>query len=151
MQGLTLSSRQLGANQNVAELESRNLDVSLAMLKTEQDLARVDQDIADVHNRYRVNALTEAAELRDRFASNSEKTRTARDLLRNLEVRAPSAMASLALEKDPYTFLMTISRVINGSMQTLVVSDNDPVMPGDVLRVEHREEPAATTTDLSSN
>ncbi|WP_375337373.1 polysaccharide biosynthesis/export family protein [Rhizobium binae] len=151
LRGLTLSARQLGANQNVAELESRNLDVSLAMLKTEQDLARVDQDIADVHNRYRVNALTEAAELRDRFASNGEKIRTARDLLRNLELRAPSAMASLALENDPYTFLMTINRVVNGSMQTLVVSDNDPVMPGDVLRVEHREEPAATATDVSSN
>ena len=150
-QGLTVSARQLGANQNVAELESRNLDVSLAMLKTEQDLAKVDQDIADVHNRYRVSALTEAAELRDRFASNTEKTKTARDQLKNLEVRAPSAMASLAEEKAPYTFLMTVNRVIDGSMQTLVVSDNDPVMPGDMIRVEQREEPTVTSTDVGSN
>ncbi|WP_025662509.1 polysaccharide biosynthesis/export family protein [Rhizobium sp. IBUN] len=150
-QGLTVSARQLGANQNVAELESRNLDVSLAMLKTEQDLAKVDQDIADVHNRYRVSALTEAAELRDRFASNTEKTKTARDQLKNLEVRAPSAMASLAEGKDPYSFLMTVNRVIDGSMQTLVVSDNDPVMPGDMIRVEQREEPMAVSTDVSSN
>jgi polysaccharide export outer membrane protein len=150
-QGLTVSARQLGANQNVAELESRNLDVSLATLKTEQDLAKVDQDIADVHNRYRVSALTEAAELRDRFASNTEKTKTARDQLKNLEVRAPSAMASLAEEKDPYSFLMTVNRVVDGSMQTLVVSDNDPVMPGDMIRVEQREEPMAVSTDVSSN
>jgi exopolysaccharide production protein ExoF len=150
-QGLTVSARQLGANQNVAELESRNLDVSLATLKTEQDLAKVDQDIADAHNRYRVSALTEAAELRDRFASNTEKTKTARDQLKNLEVRAPSAMASLAEEKDPYSFLMTVNRVVDGSMQTLVVSDNDPVMPGDMIRVEQREEPMAVSTDVSSN
>ena len=150
-QGLTVSARQLGANQNVAELESRNLDVSLATLKTEQDLAKVDQDIADVHNRYRVSALTEAAELRDRFASNTEKTKTAQDQLKNLEVRAPSAMASLAEEKDPYSFLMTVNRVVDGSMQTLVVSANDPVMPGDMIRVEQREEPMAVSTDVSSN
>ncbi|MDM9625166.1 polysaccharide biosynthesis/export family protein [Rhizobium sp. S152] len=150
-QGLTVSARQLGANQNVAELESRNLDVALAALKTEQDLAKVDQDIADVHNRYRVNALTEAGELRDRFASNTEKTKTARDQLKNLEVRAPSAMASLAEQKDPYSFLMTVNRVVGGSMQTLVVSDNDPVMPGDMIRVQQREEPAANSTNVSSN
>ena len=150
-QGLTVSTRQLGANQTVAELESRNLDVSLATLKTEQDLAKVDQDIADVHNRYRVNALTEAAELRDRFASNTEKTKTAGDQLKNLEVRAPSAMASLAEEKAPYTFLMTVNRIIDGTMQTLVVGDNDPVMPGDMIRVQQREEPTVTSTDVSSN
>lgn len=150
-QGLTVSARQLGANQNVADLESRNLDVALAKLKTEQDLTKVDQDIADVRNRYRVNALTEAAELRDRFASNTEKTKTARDQLNNLQVRAPSAMASLAEGKDPYTFLMTVNRVINGSMQTLVVTDNDPVMPGDMIRVEQREETTGATTDVSSN
>jgi len=150
-QGLTVSARQLGANQNVADLESRNLDVALAKLKTEQDLTKVDQDIADVRNRYRVNALTEAAELRDRFASNTEKTKTARDQLNNLQVRAPSAMASLAEGKDPYTFLMTVNRVIDGSMQTLVVTDNDPVMPGDMIRVEQREETTGATTDVSSN
>jgi polysaccharide export outer membrane protein len=123
----------------------------LATLKTEQDLAKVDQDIADVHNRYRVNALTEAAELRDRFASNTEKTKTAGDQLKNLEVRAPSAMASLADEKAPYTFLMTVNRIIDGTMQTLVVGDNDPVMPGDMIRVQQREEPTVTSSNVSSN
>ncbi|CCM78312.1 polysaccharide biosynthesis/export family protein [Rhizobium mesoamericanum] len=150
-QGLTVTARQLGANQNVAELESRNLDVSLATLKTEQDLAKVDQDIADVHNRYRVNALTEAAELRDRFASNAEKAKTEREQLKNLQIRAPSAIASIAEEKDPFTFLMTINRVVDGSMRTLVVNDNDPVLPGDVIRVEQREEQSAAVSDVSSN
>jgi polysaccharide export outer membrane protein len=46
---------------------------------------------------------------------------------------------------------MTVNRVIDGSMQTLVVSDNDPVMPGDMIRVEQREEPMAVSTDVSSN
>lgn len=139
-QGLTVSARQLGASQNVAELESRNLDVSLAIFRTQQDLAKVDQDIAAARNRYRVNALTESAELRERFASNGEKMQTVRDLLKNLDIRAPSAMAALAEEGETYTFEMTVNRVVDGSMHNLIVGENDPLMPGDVLRVERGRE-----------
>jgi len=138
-QGLTVSARQLGATQNVADLESRNLDVSLAILRTEQNLAKVDQDIGDVRNRYRVAALTEAAELRDRFASNAKRIKTTSALLRNLEVRAPAAMLTLEEDNTPYAFETTINRVVDGSNQTLIVSDNDPVLPGDVIRVDRRE------------
>ncbi len=94
--------------------------------------------------------LTEAAQLRDRFASNAEKIATERDLLRNLEVRAPSAMAALEEDKESYGFVTTINRVIDGSVESLIVSDNDPVSPGDVIRVERREQtpPAAS---VSSN
>jgi polysaccharide export outer membrane protein len=138
-QGLTVSARQLGATQNVADLESRNLDVSLAILRTEQNLAKVDQDIGDVKNRYRVAALTEAAELRDRFASNAKRMKTTSALLRNLEVRAPAAMLTLEEDNTPYAFETTINRVVDGSNQTLIVSDNDPVLPGDVIRVDRRE------------
>jgi polysaccharide export outer membrane protein len=149
-QGLTVSARQLGANQNVAELESRNLDVSLAILKTQQDVAKVDQDIGDVRNRYRINALTEAAELRDRFASNAEKTETAKDLLRNLQIRAPMAVTALEEDKETYSFSTTINRVVGGSVESVIVSDNDPVSPGDVIRVERREQippPASRTSN----
>lgn len=139
-QGLTVSARQLGANQNVADLESRNLDVSLAILKTQQDLAKVDQDMEDVRNKYRISALTEAAELRDRFAVNAKKTETAKDLLKNLEVRAPAALATLEDDNDNYTFKVTISRLVDGKNQSFIVTDNDPVSPGDVIRVERRPE-----------
>ncbi|EPE96493.1 polysaccharide biosynthesis/export family protein [Rhizobium grahamii] len=149
-QGLTVSARQLGANQNLADLESRNLDVSLAILKTQQDLAKVDQDIGDVRNRYRINALTEAAELRDRFASNAKKMQTAGDLLRNLEVRAPAAIAALEEDKDTYAFTTSINRVVNGSNESLIVDDNDPVLPGDVIRVERRQRGAPASVPTSN-
>ncbi|MDQ0562531.1 polysaccharide export outer membrane protein [Rhizobium mesoamericanum] len=141
-QGLTISSRELSANQNLAELEGRNLDVSLAILKTQQDIAKVDQDTADVHNRYHVNALTEAAELRDRLAANGEKIRTAQSLINNLQVRAPAAMATVDTTGND-TFLTTIDRNENGMVRTLVVVDNDRVLPGDVLRVEKRDRKSA--------
>nr|WP_250813368.1 polysaccharide biosynthesis/export family protein [Neorhizobium tomejilense] len=136
-QGLTVSSRQLGANQSLADLESRSLDVSLAILKTQQDLAKLDQEIGDFRQKYRGDALTEAVDLRDRLAVNSEKAKTARALLANIELRAPAALAALEADGEP-AFVIKVNRTINGAMQTLVVSDNDEVGPGDVVRVERR-------------
>jgi polysaccharide export outer membrane protein len=141
-QGLTLSSRQLGANQYLTDLESRNLDVSLAILKTQQDLAKVDQDIADLRDRYRVNALTESAELRDRLASNVEKTKTAQALLRNIEARAPAAVAVIQEDDEP-AFITRIDRIVDGSIRTVMAADNDPVAPGDVIRVVKRDRATA--------
>jgi polysaccharide biosynthesis/export protein ExoF len=138
-QGLTVSARQLGASQNVAEMESRSLDVSLALFRTQQDLARVDQDISSVHNRYQVSALTESAELRDRIASNAQKIETTRSVLKNMEVRAPAAMASLAETGEGYNYHFSVNRVIDGSLSNLIVNENDPLLPGDVLRVARRE------------
>ncbi|CCM78084.1 polysaccharide biosynthesis/export family protein [Rhizobium mesoamericanum] len=147
-QGLTISSRELSANQNLAELEGRNLDVSLAILKTQQDIAKVDQDTADVHNRYHVNALTEAAELRDRLAANGEKTRTAQSLINNLQVRAPAAMATADTTGND-AFLTTIDRNENGIVRTLIVADNDRILPGDVLRVEKRDRKSALQSNAT--
>nr|WP_052760538.1 polysaccharide biosynthesis/export family protein [Rhizobium sp. LC145] len=145
-QGLTLSSRQLGANQNVADLESRNLDVSMAIVKTQQDLAKLDQDMTDVREKYRLEALTEAADLRDRLAANVEKAKTARGLLAHLEMRAPAALSALAVEDEP-AFATVITRNVGGAITMMVVSDNDAVAPGDVISVERLEKivPAQAT------
>lgn len=138
-QGLTVSSRELGANQNLAQLESQNLDVALANLKARQDIAKADGDIADVNNRYRVQALTEAADVRDRLAANREKTVTTQGLLDNVQARAPAAAASLAIEDPKRTLKTTIDRVVDGALRTIAVGDNDAVAPGDVIRVEDED------------
>ena len=137
-QGLTVSARQLGANQNVGDLESRKLDVALAVVKTQQDLAKLDQDALDVREKYRASALMEASELRDKLYANDEKMRTARALLANLEMRAPGVLPTTDRDGRPIT-LTKISRAISGVMQTFLVRDDDPVMPGDVIRVERRD------------
>ncbi|WP_432443602.1 polysaccharide biosynthesis/export family protein [Rhizobium grahamii] len=144
-QGLTLSARELGANQNLAQLESQNLDVSLALLKAQQDLARMDQDMANVRNRYRVDALTESGEVRDKLAANAEKIQTTRSQISNLEANAPAAAATID-ENGGLSFTTIIDRAQDGVMRTIAVSDNDLVKPGDVVRVERSEKARAQTT-----
>ncbi|KRB53057.1 exopolysaccharide biosynthesis protein [Rhizobium sp. Root708] len=144
-QGLTLSARELGANQNLAQLESQNLDVSLALLKAQQDLARMDQDMANVRNRYRVDALTESGEVRDKLAANAEKIQTTRSQISNLEANAPAAAATID-ENGGLSFMTIIDRAQDGVMRTIAVGDNDLVKPGDVVRVERSEKARALTT-----
>lgn len=144
-QGLTLSARELGANQNLAQLESQNLDVSLALLKAQQDLARMDQDMANVRNRYRVDALTESGEVRDKLAANAEKIQTTRSQISNLEANAPAAAMTID-ENGGLSFTTIIDRAQDGVMRTIAVSDNDLVKPGDVVRVERSEKARAQTT-----
>lgn len=134
-QGLTVSSRQLGANQNLADLESRNLDVSLALLTTQQDLTKLDQDALAVVEKFKASALTEASDLRDKLAANEEKMKTSQALLLNIEMRSPAALSALSAEGRPRT-ITKISRNINGVTETFVVKDDDPVQPGDLIRVE---------------
>ncbi len=145
-QGLTVSSRELNANQNLAQLESQNLDVALANLKARQDIAKADGDIADVSNRYRTQALTEAADVRDRLAANREKAATTQALLDNIQARAPAAAASLASEDPRRTLKTTIDRIVDGSLHSMAASDNDPIAPGDVIRVEDEKPQALTQT-----
>lgn len=142
-QGLTVSSRELAANQNLAELEGRNLDVALATLKTQQDITKFDQDTKEVHNRYRVAALTEATNLRDQLIANAEKAKTAQSLINNLEARAPAAIAAVEGE-HPSDFVMTVNRNENGVVHNLTVDANDLIVPGDVLTVERPRKETST-------
>ncbi len=138
-QGLTVSSRQMGATQNLADLESRALDVSLAILTTEQDLAKNDQDALSVGEKYKAATLTEATEVRDKIAANDEKNRTARALQRNIEMRVPIALSVMDSDGRPRT-VTRINRVVDGVARTYIVEDNDLVAPGDVIRVEPQEQ-----------
>lgn len=150
-QGLAASPRQLGALQDVSELESRSLDTSLALLKAQQDAATADRDIADLRNHYHVDALTEAAEVRARLAEISGRMSTATALLENIEVQAPAVAAQETASDGKPTFAALIDRAVDGKVSTIAASDNDPVEPGDVIRlVRRRQNVAETAAALSS-
>jgi polysaccharide export outer membrane protein len=141
-QGLTVSARQLGANQNLADLESRNLDVALAALTTQQDLGKLDQDALTVAEKFQAAALTEAAELKDKLAANEEKAKTVQALLLNIQTRIPVALSVMTAEGRPKT-VTKITRNIRGNPKTFVVGEDDPVQPGDVIRVEPQDNASA--------
>lgn len=135
--GLSVSARQIGASQNLSELESRSLDVSLAILTAQQDLVRIEREVANVRDRYQIEALGQAADVRDKLAANAEKVATAQAMLENLQLNAPQVMAQFDIQRP---VLLSVDRMVDGSMRRFVVAESDPVLPGDVIRVERPRE-----------
>lgn len=130
--GLAAVPRQLAAEQSNASYESSRLDVQLATLRAQQDLAKADRDILELRAKRRDDALTEAAEVRAKLAADVEKIQTGQQLVYQSEVRGPLAMAGDGVERKP-TFVLT--HKTGEKSETRAVIESDPIEPGDVLQV----------------
>ena len=130
--GMAVVPRQLAAEQSAASFESSRLDVQLATLRAQQDLAKADRDMLDLRAKRRDEALTEATEVRAKLAADLEKLETARTLIYQAEVSAPLSIARDGTEQSP---VYVLTRQNGGASNARTVTEGDLVQPGDVLKV----------------
>lgn len=129
--GLTVSPRQLAAENTQATIESARLDVQVAVLRAQQSLARANRDIVDLKARHRREALDASAATRALIDQNVEKAETAARLLRNAESRSPGSGAEV--EEAPPRFRLT--RADANGRTTRMATEADTLQPGDVIEV----------------
>jgi protein involved in polysaccharide export with SLBB domain len=129
--GLSVSPRQLAAENTQVTIESSRLDVQVAALRAHQALARANRDIVDLKARHRKEALDTSATTRALLAQNAEKTETARRMLRNAESRSPGSGAEV--EEIVPRFRLTRNEA--SGRTTRMVSDSEMLQPGDVIEV----------------
>jgi polysaccharide biosynthesis/export protein ExoF len=130
--GLTVAPRKLAAQQSQASFESSRLDVQVAMLRAQQSLTRAERDIIDLKARFRREALSEAADTRQKLAQVDEKTRTAERLTADAE----SQMLGVSDDaRDGVVSRFEITRKRGANASTWVASEDALVEPGDVVRV----------------
>lgn len=130
--GLAVSSRQLSMEQNAAQYESAQLDVSLSMLRAQQDASKIDRDIADLRGRQQSEVLTDLNLVRQKLSELGEKLQTTAALIDWMGID-PSAVARE--QTDTYTPSFWVTRRTDGSTSTFQIGANDPVLPGDVVDV----------------
>ncbi len=140
--GMAVVPRQLAAEQSAASFESSRLDVQLATLRAQQDLAKADRDMLDLRAKRRDDALTEATEVRAKLAADDERVETTQALVYQSEVRAPMSIALVGAERQP-VYLLT--HRAHGALATRAVTESDLVEPGDVLKVMIPGRDAPTT------
>lgn len=134
--GLSAMPRQVEVSQTMAQLESNRLDAQIAMIRARQDVAKADRDILELKDTRRTKALEEAADTRVKLSETEAKLETARNLLFHAETRAP---AEVLANNDAYSQPeYVIFRKAGGAATRLVVTDQEPVQPGDVVRVQPR-------------
>ena len=138
--GLAVTSRQLALDQNVASYESTRLDIELAMLRTQQDIAKTDRDAGDLRAKRRNDALTDLSVARERAAQLAERAATAQQLVDEAEIAAPRELRERigAARREP---VITITRRRGETLQAAVAQGADSVEPGDVISLEPSRAP----------
>ena len=126
--GLVSTTRKIGAEQVVAGIENNRLDISIAKLKSQQDLKNTQKEIIDLRDKQKIDAIRENAELKPKIIDLRTKINTTLMLIKQGE------------EGDDnysyYKITYHVRRAINGVMQSMNLGDGDFVYPGDVIIVE---------------
>jgi polysaccharide biosynthesis/export protein ExoF len=132
--GLAVSGRQLAVEQNVAQMESMMLDLSLAAARTRQDMSRNQRNIAELRNQRANEVLKELRETQVNLDQVMERLSTYQGLLYESQVTAPQqqlqrADAAMRLE-------FHILRRQDGNLNEIAAEAAAPVLPGDIIRVQ---------------
>jgi exopolysaccharide production protein ExoF len=126
--GLTVSTRGLALEQMVAQIESSRLDISLAVVRAEQDMSRADRDILALRNKMRDETSTEMKVTQVRLDEIDRRMETTEDLL------AESGTAALRNGTEAIVPVITLIRG-SGDAQGQIVSENTAVEPGDTISI----------------
>ncbi|MBS7542949.1 polysaccharide biosynthesis/export family protein [Ancylobacter oerskovii] len=132
--GYAVSSRQLGLERTIAQIQGDKLRLETELLRVRQDASRADISMIDLKNT-RTNELT--AELRTTQAKlddTLQKMKTAQQLLYEAGVSAPHRYIerSRALRVEPS---YVIVRTSDGEIAEIDATETTPVEPGDTLKV----------------
>lgn len=144
--GYAVSSRQLGLERIIAQIQGDKLRLETELLRVKQDASRADISMIDLKNT-RTNELT--AELRTTQAKlddTLQKIRTSRQLLHEAGISAPHRYIerSRSLRLEPS---FVIVRTNGTELSEMDATETTSIEPGDTLKVslplpEEPEDPA---------
>lgn len=129
--GLTVSPRQIAAENTQVQVESNRLDVQVASLRAQQSLSRASRDVIDLRARYRKEALDDSAATRVLIDQNAERWRTAEQLLQSAEARSPGSRTDI----DEVIPTYRLTRVMPTGPSTWNATEDTMMEAGDVLQV----------------
>jgi protein involved in polysaccharide export with SLBB domain len=131
--GLAVSARQVAVEQNLAQMESQQLDLGLATARTRQDMARNERNIVELRNQRVNDVLRELRETQLTLDHVTERIDTFRGLLYDSQVTGPRQ--HLAQAEASARLVVQIVRRRGGQITAEPVDLTTEVLPGDVVRV----------------
>lgn len=131
--GLTVSSRRLAIEQQVADLQAGLLDIDTASLKARQDVSKASQDETDLKNDRDAQLAQELQNTERELDTIGLKLGTSRDLM--AEAMMQSAEAATIAEHAVASVSYSIVREKDGKVSEFSADENTKVLPGDVVKV----------------
>lgn len=131
--GLTVSSRRLAIEQQVADLQAGLLDIDTATLKAKQDVSKAAQDETDLKNDRDAQLAQELQNTERELDTIALKLGTSRDLM--AEAMMQSAEAATVAKQAVASVSYSIVREKDGKASEIAADENTRILPGDVVKV----------------
>lgn len=131
--GLTVSSRRLAIEQQVADLQAGLLDIDTATLKAKQDVSKASQDETDLKNDRDAQLAQELQNTERELDTIALKLGTSRDLM--AEAMMQSAEAATVAKQAVASVSYSIVREKDGKASEIPADENTRILPGDVVKV----------------
>lgn len=146
--GLAVSGRQVAVEQNVAQMESMMLDLTLAQARTRQDISRNQRNMIELGNQRANEVLKELRETQVNLDQVTERISTFQVLLYDSQVTGPRLQVLQADEAARLSF--QIVRRQDGRLQDIGADASAPVLPGDIIKVQ-RPPPTRTLSGAAGS
>jgi protein involved in polysaccharide export with SLBB domain len=133
--GLAVAPRQFSLERSEAEVESNRLEMQTALLRARQDISRVDRDILELRSKRRNDALINLRDSDRRLEEAVQKLQTARKLAAEAQEFAMKVGLKTGSSHDMPRPIFSILRSSAHQSVETIVSETEPVRPGDILKV----------------
>jgi hypothetical protein len=132
--GLAVSSREFMLEREVANLESKMLDYTTAMLRARQEVNKADRDASDLKGERKAKIVSEMQQTEASVDQIDARLAMARSLVYEASNIAPQLLLKRLQTKQTHALWIVRGR---GSNAIEVKADeNTVVSPGDVVRIE---------------
>lgn len=133
-QGLATASRRLTSEERAADLESNMLDTDTAALRARQDISKANQDEINLRNDWEADRAKELQDTEAELEKLGLQLGTSRQLMSEALAQSAEALKFDPSGKDAAIRYVVIRDDGNGPKE-IVVSENDRLQPGDVVKV----------------
>lgn len=133
--GLAIAARQLALEQTLAQIESARQDLTLSIIRAEQEINRAERQALDMQNNRRNDILAELRKTQSRISELQERTDTARQLAYESEVLAPKLMEQKTEDDLAQPTFNIIRSGAEGPVE-IAATPTDLIKPGDIVTVE---------------
>jgi protein involved in polysaccharide export with SLBB domain len=132
--GLAVSSREFVLERTLADLESKLLDYTTAVLRARQEISKAERTADDLKAERKAKTVAEKQDTDAQLDQTKARLATALNLINEASVVTPQ----LLLDKLPAkpTTVFSVIRRVDGSTVKSIVDDTAMIEPGDVVQVD---------------
>jgi polysaccharide biosynthesis/export protein ExoF len=137
--GLAVSARQMSLQRELADAESKLLDLEIALVQSKQAQKQAERDKEDLKSTEIADIQKDLQDVRPKLEHAKVEMRTAELLIREATITAPALLAAREKDVNPEP-IFTIAREASGSAREIKADASTRLRPKDVIEVSIDDE-----------